>query len=192
MPELICKTCGKTFHRPPSQVGAYCSMSCYKSDVVPVEERFWRFVNKGESCWEWTGAVATDGYGRIRRTYPSKLNVIAHRLSYQIHFGDIPDGLFVCHHCDNRLCVRPDHLFLGTQLDNVTDMISKGRANWRKPPGSQRGDRNPGAKLSTATVLAIRREYVPRKVTMVMLAERYGVSRTTVLAALHRKNWKHV
>ena len=95
----------------------------------PLEDRFWRSVNKGgggaERCWNWTASVNTYGYGQIRDekgTYQS-----AHRISWRLHNGGIPDGLQVLHRCDNTRCVRPDHLFLGTQLDNIHDRDQKGR-----------------------------------------------------------------
>lgn len=97
-----------------------------KVPQAPAEERFWRYVNKTGECWAWTGGTANDGYGRL---YISERDgsVAAHRFSYQLHNGEIPAGLIVCHRCDNPPCVRPDHLFLGTHLDNVRDMFSKGR-----------------------------------------------------------------
>lgn len=91
-------------------------------------ERFWKKVKKSEGCWEWLAVVSSRGYGTFSLNYKS---VSAHRYSYQLHFGEIPDGLLVCHTCDNPRCVNPDHLFLGTSLDNNHDMIKKGRS---KPP----------------------------------------------------------
>lgn len=88
--------------------------------------RFWRYVEKGSSCWLWIGYTTSKGYGSFR--YGDRrlgLRVRAHRASWQLHFGPIPDDLFVCHHCDVPNCVRPDHLFLGTHQDNMSDMLRK-------------------------------------------------------------------
>lgn len=98
------------------------------------DQRFWSKVNKTSNCWEWTGYRQKIGYGSIgvgSRLDGTKRAILAHRFSYELHFGPISDGLKVLHTCDNRACVRPDHLWLGTQLDNVRDMIQKGRANRR-------------------------------------------------------------
>ena len=90
-----------------------------------VLERFWPKVRKTDECWEWiAGTRGKTGYGSFKIDGEV---IDTHRVSWMIHFGPIPEDKFVLHKCDNRKCVRPDHLFLGTQLDNVRDMISKGR-----------------------------------------------------------------
>src|SRR5262245_56294238 len=88
-----------------------------------VKRRFWSKVQKTETCWLWTGAK-TRGYGAINIDHHA---VLAHRVSYELHIGPIPDGLYVLHRCDVHACVRPDHLFLGTHLDNIQDMVLKKR-----------------------------------------------------------------
>lgn len=95
-------------------------------------ERFWSHVNKtdGEGCWLWTGATTVKGYGHISAGRTSGKTILAHRAAWEMAGrGDIPDGLFVCHTCDTPACVRSEHLFLGTNADNMADCVTKGRMN---------------------------------------------------------------
>lgn len=95
-----------------------------------LSERFWSKVCQSDACWEWTRSTNHAGYGQISG---QGTVLLAHRLSWELHFGKIPSGQCVLHKCDNRLCVRPDHLFLGTRPENTQDMMSKGRLNpWQK------------------------------------------------------------
>lgn len=128
-----CKRCGKTMTQQEYthfKRNIYCSHACaLKSQERPIEERFWEKVKKTSECWLWTAAVDRKGYGRIGLG-PDLLG--AHRYSWELAYGPIPDGMAVLHHCDNPLCVRPEHLWLGTIADNNRDMIKKGRAWWQK------------------------------------------------------------
>lgn len=89
-----------------------------------IEDRFWAKVDRGGECWRWTAGCDSSGYGSLRVEHAK---ISAHRLSWQLHHGPIPPGQNVLHRCDNPRCVRPSHLFLGTQADNIADMLAKGR-----------------------------------------------------------------
>lgn len=149
----------------------------------PAETRFWQRVLKSDGCWEWQGGVAVHGYGRI---HSNGSQIRVHRYSYELNVGPIPDGLYVLHRCDNRRCVRPDHLFLGTHLDNLADMYAKGRQRYRP----LRGEDHNQAKLNEGAVLDIRRRYEGE--TNQSLAEEFGVSIDMIWRIGVRKNWRHL
>lgn len=127
MVEKVCKHCGKTYYKIPSRAdkSSFCSRECQLDSQrgIPIQ-RLLKQTEKTDSCWLWKGYKNHYGYGKIRIN--GKLKFV-HRLSYELHFGDIESDLEVCHKCDVRNCVNPDHLFLGTRKDNMRDMSAKGR-----------------------------------------------------------------
>jgi len=131
-------------------------------------------------CWLWTAALSHKGYGVLR--YVGRW-ARAHRVSWKILRGPIPNGLHVCHKCDNRLCVNPDHLFLGTNDDNVADMIEKGR----HLAGRRFGEQNATAKLTASKVAEIRRSRTIRSSRS--LAREFGISHTTILRIWTGQYW---
>lgn len=150
--------------------------------------RFWERVDIGrfDTCWEWSG-YRDKGYGQIRTQ--SGL-VLTHRLAYEFMWGPIPGKLFVCHRCDNPPCCNPWHLFIGTQLDNMRDMVSKGRQNrWK---GRQRGEGHKNAKLTTNDIERIRTRYKVGDITKADLGRQYKVSYVTIAQIVKGRTWKHV
>lgn len=147
-----------------------------------LEERFWPKVDKSGDCWLWLGSTWHYGYGCIYVAKPRKA-ANAHRVSYEMANGPIPKGLFVLHRCDNPRCVRPSHLFLGTQMDNVRDMVNKGRERF-----SHRGEKHPSVKLSESEVIDIRRQSA-RGQSQRSIAREYGVTRSAITGILHKRTW---
>lgn len=149
-------------------------------------ERFWKHVKKTDTCWIWTGSKG-DGYGNISRgsDHVSGLKMIrAHVASWIIHRGEIPNGLCVLHDCpngDNRACVNPNHLWLGTRKDNGED------ASRKQVFPDRCGENNPRHKLTHEQVLAIRTDN--RKTSARKLARIYGVSRSAIRFVLSHKSW---
>jgi HNH endonuclease len=156
--------------------------------VHKLEERFWKKVEKTDGCWLWKGARAHGGrmqYGN----FPCCGKLFsAHRISWILANKEIPKNLHVLHKCDVPLCVRPDHLFLGTNLDNINDKISKGRHGFGETAGR--------AILTTKQVIEIRNAKLsksgPDKLTDQMLADKYGVSRRNIRSIRWRQTWRHI
>ncbi len=149
--------------------------------------RFWSKVKiKGpDDCWEWTAATFWDGYGEFRVGDKIKK---AHRVAYKAEIGLIPDGINVCHSCDNPPCCNPRHLFLGTQKENMRDAEDKGRLY--RVDG--RGSKNSQVKLTESEVRQIRRKYIPRKVTYAMLAMEFGISLSQARRIVKGERWAHL
>lgn len=151
-------------------------------------DRFWSKVHKGAGCWEWTGSKNSKGYGRFH--VDGKLRR-AHRVAVFLTAGAWPpEELQVCHHCDNPGCVRPDHLFIGTNRDNVIDKVRKGRHPYLPIRNSHlaKGERHGNAKLTEAIVRTIRGSSEGNS----PLASRYGVTRNLISMVRNRRCWRHV
>lgn len=151
--------------------------------------RFWSHVDKSGDCWEWTAGKSSRGYGLFSLGAKHEGSMPAHRFAWTIENGPIPDGLFVCHKCDNRKCVNPSHLFLGTHADNMRDMREKGRGprgdrHWKRryPHLVKRGERCHKAKLTDAQVKTIVHDYYSGESSARDLAKRFGVSAAHVTA----------
>lgn len=154
---------------------------------LPVEPRFWNRVLKSpepDGCWLWLGTIASNGYG-VLWVGGRKGNYIgAHRISFELRYGCVPDGLWVLHKCDIALCVRPDHLFLGTNVDNSRDRSLKGR--------SVRGEKHPLHKLDRSTVLEMRHLRETTALSFQEIASRFDVSKSLAFMVCGRQVWKHV
>lgn len=158
--------------------------------------RFWSWVDirSRDECWLWNGVRNRSGYGRFiisrgaRKGAESRRYFGAHRLAFEFSIGAIPDGLLVCHRCDVRHCCNPDHLFLGSNSENMADMVAKGRAR----SSGFRGEQLPQAKLNEDTVRAIRATYASGERTQRELSERYGIQPSAISLIVTRKRWKHV
>jgi hypothetical protein len=148
-------------------------------------ERFWAKVDKSDDCWIWTGASDLQGYGCLTAGGRRRM---AHRASWEMEFGTIPDGLDVLHRCDNPPCVRPIHLFTGTHAENMADMARKHRSS-RVPPTI--GEKSHFAKLTEGKVRAIRAQRA-EGATPKELAEEFGTTRANICYILRGQTWTHV
>lgn len=165
------------------------------SQPIPVEDRFWTKVTKSDACWLWNGARDEHGYGLINI---DGRNRRTHRIAYILTYGAIPDGLVVRHSCDTPACVNPDHLILGTQLDNIDDRNTRGRtakgerAGYKTHPDrypDRKGERNGRAKLTQTQVEEIRERYATGDIGARPLAAMYGVSRALIRLIVQGKAW---
>ena len=149
---------------------------------LTIDQRFWDKVDiqtRGE-CWEWAAAQDADCYGLFKL---SNKMYRAHRVCWEFIYGPIPEGICVLHSCDNPPCVNPEHLFLGTNQDNMDDMVEKGHL---------KGARNPKAKLTAAIVLDLRQTYALNRLNQKEAAKTLGVCKNSIWNAVHRQTWTHL
>ncbi len=176
------------------------------------ESGFWSKVQKTKGCWIWTASTIRGGYGQYHvKRWPMK----AHRISWMIaNKQNVPNGMNVLHNCDTPACVNPDHLFLGTAMDNWLDCVAKNRHmhgdnHWartrpelvprgdnhvyrRHPELHCRGEKSATAKLTSDLVKEIRNRHETDSVSCVKLGREYGVSKQNILSIIHHETWKHV
>lgn len=173
--------------------GGRCRLRIHRSKTTNTMSRtleesivvFLSRVKKTKDCWNWSAAKNDVGYGQM---YWLGVTTYAHRISWTLHKGQIPKGLFVLHRCDNPACCNPDHLFLGTQQDNISDCKSKGRMR----NGDLHGEQCGSHKLKEHEVLEIRRRYKSGGVSTYTLAREFGVTRSNIGYIVRGKQWKHL
>lgn len=153
-------------------------------NILPLIDRFWNKVHKGgqNECWMWLG-TPNGRYGVIKVGDGSRSMIGVHRLSYEIHFGVIPDAMQVCHKCDVMKCVNPAHLFLGTSQDNTADKVAKGR--------QATGERI-NSKITPDDVRIIRGMWRAGGLTMEEIGSMFGVTDSCIDLVVNRKTWKHL
>ena len=186
-----CKLCSESFytqkHLINSGKGKFCSKKCfdrYPKPKRPIELRYFEKVIKGENendCWKWIGSTF-QGYGLIRHDKKSKR---AHRLSYEIHYGEIPPGMHILHSCHNPECSNPLHLRAGTQQDNMNDMVNAGRHN------TLYGEKIHTTKLDEKKVLEIR-QLLRSGISVIKIAEQFNVTIGAIYPIKNNTAWKHI
>ncbi len=201
MNKAICQRCKvELSYNPWESSGQYCSKSCLRPKRTPkprftwsratqeekikrITDSFNNNVIKNETgCWDWSGGFYPNGYIKMGCA-PNGTRPLGHRISWLIHNGDIPNDKIVCHSCDNRACTRPDHLFLGTQSDNIRDMHKKRRGLL--------GDTHTNSKLNSIQVLKIK-ELLNNNHTHRKIAEMFNVCRPTITNIKNGKVWAHL
>lgn len=189
--KVNCQRCGKEFVRVMCNDGSkpkYCSMKCFgpkktEDELFLHRKKMYneRVVQApGSDCWGWIGTKDSDGYGRF---HSKPKQILAHRFAWEMHFGKIPSGLIVGHHCDSPACSRIDHLYLGTTQHNTMDMVRKNR--------QAKGSRNGGAKLNEVLVNEIN-DHIVTGLGDAEIAKKYEVNRRTIKRIRVGLLWKHV
>ncbi|KKL12805.1 hypothetical protein LCGC14_2532080 [marine sediment metagenome] len=173
-PIRTCQYCKKSFKTKPQIHQPFCSTICSFWDKVEVTSL--------DECWIWQAKGRSRGYGQLW-VKDKQRQLRAHRISWEFRYGKIPNGLYVLHDCDNRLCVNPRHLFLGTHLDNIKDMVNKKRHTI--------GEKNPNSKLSNENVRIIKQR-LNLGHSSPNIAKDFDVSRWAVCLIKTGKRWKHI
>lgn len=201
-----CLQCKKEFkwRRSVGIYPKYCSRVCMRSNIKfwsgknsfrwataspqeqieRLKEIFEKHVLRDNKCWNWKGKLHKSGYALMIYGKDHK-QIGAHRVSWIIHFGEIPEGLYVCHKCDNKKCTNPEHLFLGTPKENTQDMLKKDRKN------TPIGEKVFSSKLTSKQVIKIKK-MLSLGVTMTKLALKYNVSLSAISDIKKEKTWKHI
>ena len=200
-----CRQCHQLF-TPKTVRTQFCSRDCYHAWYASPES-FWSKVDQTGECWPWMRSKKRFGHGAA--WFDGQLWQ-ASRLAWTLAYGPIPEGFFACHHCDNPPCCRPSHLFLGTQADNIADMVAKGRyrnimlahpelaargdanGSRKHPERVARGERQGCARLTEIHVLAIRAALAAHELTKAQLARQYGVAFMTITCIERRRTWTHI
>lgn len=187
---MICQNvlCGKTFITD-REGRKFCCHKCFTdARISSDEERFWKFVEKTTGCWIWNGHRNKQNYGSFTptQTFEKLLPMGAHRFSYILAYGAIEEGMVICHHCDNPPCVRPDHLFIGTQKDNINDAVTKNRMRHLYGKDNARGR----AKLTIEDVKKILS--LKGKMRNIDIAKMFNISDSIIANIYARRIWWYV
>jgi hypothetical protein len=192
--EVSCKVCNIKYKRKCGQ--EFCSIKC----------QLLFHVKKDGECWLWEGSLTNCGYGKITI---KGIHGSSHRISFEIFKGQIPKGKHVCHNCptgDNKRCINPDHLWIGSHKDNMQDALKKGRMKgtpgikWSqelrekmksRPHSDRRGEKHHLRKLTNANIYEIR-ELLKTNLTQKKIAEKYGIDKSLISYIKSGKNWSHI
>jgi hypothetical protein len=183
---LVCKYCAREFWGWHA-TQRYCDQKCFGLDKRLTEADFWALVNTSthpQGCWVWTGSSFGNGDGMIYGSFASNY---AHRYAYACYHPDeeeLGPTDFICHTCDNGLCVRKDHLFKGTAYDNTHDALAKGRLS--------KGSKHPGATTTEEVVREIWADWKAGILSQAAIARKHGVTYSVVMHIRQGKSWKHI
>lgn len=148
-----------------------------------LDDRLFHYIKKTDYCWNWIGDKYDSGYGRL--ALEKGKQVRAHRFLYEQVHGKIPDGMCALHRCDNRACVNPEHIFIGTKKDNMQDCLTKKRHKYI----AHHGEDNGNSKLSKADIIKIRELWAKGGIYQSKLAKEFGVSQTVISKVVNYKTW---